>query len=453
MVRSDIPSSPPDSPPPAGATRAAGAAAVAVGLSVLAFAVWSYAMPEIGASFVGIDAPAAAQFRRAFGLSRTVSPATFRAGLGAVLALCAAAYLALGAALAAGGRLPARAVGAASVLLALAFALFVPPILSADVYSYVGYARRALVHHLDPTLATHADLVRLGDPIAPLVRGIIPAPYGPLWIIVALAATAPVVHASLWAQVAALKLVAAAGFLALAAGGRRLAERLQPGWGPAAFAALALNPFLLIEGPGNGHNDIVLAAFVVWALVAAADRRWGRAFALVGAGAAIKFIPLLLAPWLAVRASRDGAPRARERPVVFWASAAAMLLAPLVLGYLPFWHGAETFAGLHQRWIANRGAPGAPATWRTTAALVALGAAYGIGLRWSARDLRGVAAAWVGVSMLTFVLLAASWYPWYWIWPFSMALVRWDRRGQAVSLVLFCVVAGFTVLYAAAVPP
>jgi hypothetical protein len=450
VVRSDILSSPSDSPPPAGATRAARAAALGVVLSALAFAAWSYTMPEIGASFVGIDAPAAGHFRATFGLSGTVAPATFRAGLGAILALAAAAYLALGAALAAGGRLPARAVGAAGALLALAFALFVPPILSSDVYSYVGYARLTLVHHLDPTLATQADLLRRGDPIAPFLRGTIASPYGPLWTVVSLAATAPVVHASLWAQVAALKLVAAAGVLALAVGGRRLAERLAPDGGPAAFAALALNPFFLIEGPGNGHNDVVLAACVVWALVAAADRRWWRAFALVGAGGAIKFVPLLLAPWLAARAGGDGAPRGRA--LSFWTGAAAMTLAPLVLSYLPFWRGTATLAGLHQQWATGRSV-GVVAAWRTAAALVALAAGYGIGLRWSARDLRGLVAGWVGISALTVVLLAESWFPWYWIWPFSTALVCWDRRGQAASLVLFCLTAGFTVLYAAAVPP
>ncbi|HLK91319.1 MAG TPA: hypothetical protein VKZ18_15585 [Polyangia bacterium] len=450
MVRSDIHSAPSDSPPPAAATRAARAGALAVVLAAAAFAVWSYAMPEVGPSFVGIDAPAAGHFRATFGLSWTVSPAAFRAGLGLILALGAAAYLALGAALAAGGRLPARAVGAVSVVLALVFALLVPPILSSDVYSYAGYARLALVHHLDPTVATQADLLRRGDPIAPLVRGAIASPYGPLWTIVSLAAAAPVVHASLWAQVAVFKLVASLGFLALAAGGSRLAERLAPGQGPVAFAALALNPFFLIEGPGNGHNDVVVAACVAWALVAVAERRWGRAFALVGAGGAIKFVPLLLAPWLAVRARREGA--ARGRPL-FWVGAAALLLAPLALCYLPFWRGAATFAGLHQQWAAGRSSPAALAAWRTSAALVVLAAAYGVGVRWAARDLRGLVAGWVGISTLTLVLLAGSWFPWYWIWPFSTALVRWDRRGQAASLALFCVTAGFTVLYAAAVAP
>jgi hypothetical protein len=430
------------------ATHAARGAALAIGLALIAFAVWAYAMPPIADSLVGIDSLAAAQFRGVFGVRWTTTEGTFRFGLATILALASASYLALLAALVAGGQLPPRTVGAASAAAALAFALFVPPILSADVYSYVGYARLALVHHLDPYLATQVDLLRRDDPIGPFLRGSISSPYGPLWTLISMATTAPLVRAPPWCQVVAMKLVAAAGVLALAAGGRRLADRLSPGQGSTAFAALALNPFFLIEGPGNGHNDVIVAACVAWAFVAVADRRWPRAFALVGCAGAIKFLPLLLAPWFVWRAWRD--PAARGRGAVYWAGAVALVVAPLVIGYLPFWHGMATLAGLRQQWTVGRGVGGPIGPM--LGLVIGLIVAYGLASRWAARDLSGLVSAWTAISGLGLVALAGTWFPWYWIWPWSAALTRWDRRGRLAALFLFCLVAGFTVLYAAAAP-
>jgi len=413
---------------------------------MIAFAIWTYAMPAIAESLVGIDSRAAAQYREVFAVRWTVTETVFRFGLATILALASAGYLGLFAALAAGGQLPARTVGAVSTVAALAFAIFVPPILSADVYSYVGYARLALVHHLDPYLATQVDLIQQGDSIGPFLKGAIASPYGPLWTLISIAATAPFVQTTPYCQIVAMKLVSAGGFLALAAGGRRLADRLWPGRGSTALAALALNPFFLIEGPGNGHNDLVVAACVAWALVATADRRWPRAFTLVGCAGAIKFVPFLLAPWLAWRAWRD--PAARNRGTAAWAGAVALVLAPLVVGYLPFWRGAATLAGLHQQWAKGDGARGP-----LIVSLIGLVLAYGVASRRALGDLRGLVSAWSVISGLALVSLSATWFPWYWIWPWSAALTRWDRRGQLVALFLFCLVAGFTVLYASAAPP
>ncbi|HVV52273.1 MAG TPA: hypothetical protein VHO06_21570 [Polyangia bacterium] len=431
------------------ADRIAGAAALAIGASLVAFGVWSYLIPPVDVTAVGLDPPAGGQFRALLHLGwRLPSEQVFRQGLAVILGIAAAAYLALLGALDAGGRLSPRWTGAGAGALALAFAALVPPALSPDVYAYVGYARLAVVHHLNPYLATQNELVRLGDPTAPFLKWGIASPYGPLWTLVSLAVTAPLAGAALGVQVVAMKLVAAGGLLALAAAGRALAERIAPGRGPTAFAALALNPFFFIEGPGNGHNDLVMAAGALFALVAAADRRWWRAFLLVGCAGAIKFVPLLLGPWLVVRAARArGA--STPRTIAFLAGSGAVVLAPLVASYLPFWRGLATFGGLQQRWIDRGGAHGAVATAGAALGLAALTAGAAL---WSARDLGRLVFAWVVASAAALVLFAGAWFPWYWIWPWGAALVLWDRRGRTASILLYCLVVGLSLRYAWATP-
>ncbi len=425
--------------------RAARLAAGALGASLVAFAAWASRMPPGYRPHWQVNPLAAAQYRAILGVPHAVAAdGPFRAGLAAGLLAVAAAYLALNGALFAGGALRPRRVLAASAILATALALFAPPVLSPDVYAYLGYARLAVVHHLDPYVATQETLVRLGDPTAPFLKWPISSPYGPLWTVVTMIPTALLARAPLAVQVGALRLVVVGALLALSAGGRRLAERLSPGSGPATLAALALNPLFIIEAAMNGHNDVAMMACLVWALVAAADQRWTAAFVLIGCAGAIKFLPLLLAPWLAARRFSHSSVSVARR-LLGLAGAVALVAAPVALAYLPFWRGLATFEGLRHRWGGASGWLNGP--WREAVALMSL---YALVSWWvAARGLRGLVVGWTAISAPALLMLARPWFPWYWIWPWSTALVLRDRRGALLALALFCVAVALSLFYAA----
>jgi hypothetical protein len=88
-------------------------------------------------------------------------------------------------------------------------------------------------------------------------------------------------------------------------------------WGVGSW--LVLVPLL---GPVSYTRlDLVVAASLVWAFERAARGKWGQAGALIGLGAAVKVVPLLLLPVVAL-----GAP-ARKRLLTFGACIAVCVLA------------------------------------------------------------------------------------------------------------------------------
>jgi hypothetical protein len=362
---------------------------------------------------------------------RAVDADTFRIGFRVGVAAACFAYLGLfasGLARAPSRRHVAWIAGAAALVIAVAG----PPALSEDVYAYVGYARLALVHHLNPYEATQRTLVGLGDPTGPFLRWPIHSPYGPLWTLICMAAVVVFPRAWIWGPLVLLKLVGAAGVLMTAEGGRRLAERLSPGRGALVFAALALNPVFLIEGVANGHNDVVMMAFVMWALVAADERRFGRSFFLVGVAAAVKFVPLLLAPWLLVVALR-GAPPARRALVA--SHALLLTLAAPVLAFAAFWRGPQTLAGLRTRSAMGQEMSGGDLRGE----LALLAAAYLAISWWVARGegTTRVLAGWVLTSLGVVLLVSGVPFTWYLVWPWAAALVLVEGRGVALAAVLF----------------
>jgi hypothetical protein len=369
-----------------------------------------------------------------------LSASMFRTGMLAFLVSSSFAWLVLCAALL---KFPAprvRTAAWACGAVAFAMAALCPPSLSNDVYLYVGYARLAAVHHLNPYVATQGTLVTLQDPTAPYVTWPISSPYGPLWTLLGMVPVALAPRASLWAQVVVMKLLAAGALVATAHGGRRLAERLAPGRGDAVFAALSLQPFGLIEGAGNGHNDLVVVAFALWALAAMAEERPRRALALIGLGAAVKFVPLILAPWVAGRALK------RHAGARFLVVALLLTVVPLVASYLPFWQGLDTLRGLERRWTLAQASSGAH-RWGLP---LAAAASYAALTAWVLRgDVSRSVVGWIGAAIGTILLLAGSWFPWYVTWPLAAAVTLPDRRGRLLTGLVFCFAAFLTFNYAA----
>ena len=466
------------------------------------FTIWIQRMPPGFDSLRGVNPLAAAGWRARFHAGGAgMDGASYRAGVQVLQVMSWVCYGALLALVYRGARFGAAWTWRLAVPLVVAVAVAMPAALSADVFAYVGYARLAVVHGMNPHLATQVDLVKLGDPTKPYLHWPIASPYGPLWTLVCMAVVAAgelVARSNVWGPVLALKLIAAAGVLGMAAALRVLVGRgdeerpgtagaldrgAEPRRADAAFVLTVVNPLLLTEGPGNAHNDVVmmalaLAGFVAWLTPARARPRPWLAAAAFGVAAAVKLIPLLVLPWLALdtlRPAAGSAPpppaRARWRRLARAAGIALVGLAPVVLSYAPFWSGGRALGGLAERFrsadapddappaarapppasgaVGEAPAPGASprrplrapghpfahVVRRTWLSALVYAAATLLLLRGGVPLLP--LTAWAYVSGVVMLFVAGLWFPWYLSWTWPAVLARTNRHHQILTLLLF----------------
>lgn len=335
-------------------------------------------------------------------------------------------------ALACARALPAPVALGAIVLAHVAF-LLAPPLFSADVFGYVDYARLAVVHGLDPY--HHGAAAAVHDPVFRYVRWHdVFTPYGPLFTVASFPLAWLSVPVALWT----CKALAALLSLACVALVWQVARRRETD--PVfAVVLVGLNPVLLAYGVGGAHNDFLLLALALGAILLALLERPGAA----GAGAAlalgVKASGGIVLPFLVLGTRR-------RRTALAGACVAAV--AVFAIGVAAF--GADTFGfarqiGQQQELVARYSVPSQVAALLGFASIpgglraaftVALVAALG-GLLWATwrRRIDWIAAAgWATLALL----LATAWFvPWYVVWLLPLAAVARDRRLLGATL-LFC---------------
>jgi alpha-1,6-mannosyltransferase len=343
-----------------------------------------------------------------------------------------------------------RRVWAAIVVLVVAFAV-VPPLFSHDIYSYVDYARLGVLHGLDPYLF-RPDAAPADAAYAHVAWTHVTSAYGPLFTL----ATYPLAWLPVWTAVAALKAAAGASVLAIAI----LVARIAPSRGVnplGAAAFVALNPVVLLQVVGGGHNDAIamLAATIgIAAILGARAASGGAAFL---AAAAIKVPAAAAAPFALLGSGQNGAPNRRTRftfgppdgPKVnfAWRFLTGAFLTALAIGfaaYLAFgWHWlhALDLVGHRQGKATHLSIPSTasritgvdPTAVRTVAlALYAALFIYLLARTWQGHDwLRS--AAWASLTLL----LATAWLlPWYLIWALPLVALSRDKPLQLLAIAL-----------------
>lgn len=273
-----------------------------------------------------------------------------------------------------------------------------------------------------------------GDPVAAEVRDYASATssYGPVSYIAG-GLSLPFVGDGLRANLAGVKAVAGL-FLVLTAFLAALAAR-QLGRDPAMVAALiGLNPLMLWEFPGNGHNDTIMAAFGVAAVLFIVREAWPQRALGAGLGAASVLAKFGLAP-AAPLVAAYWFPRWRTIIAIAVLASGALLVIPLITEDLP----GPIVRQVAPAGVITRG------FWRETWDLagngetsqrVIMGAAYGLTIAIAAyltwrhplKQPRDLVVA-TGILLFFFIFLGYAGYrPWYQIWylPFAMlAGVRW----------------------------
>jgi len=226
------------------------------------------------------------------------------------------------------------------------------------------------------------------------------------------------------------KVVAALGMLVLTALAARLAaDRV------AATVLVGWNPLFAIHFAGGGHNDSLMLALVLGALVLAASGRRVVAGAGWALAVLVKWIPIV---FLVLRGLEARAAGRRVSHLGF--AGAAVLVAALatwrygldwVRAFGPLARNAEgqTSYALPHR-VEQLGAP-------HEVALALAGLALGVGLAWLAREAtRG--RAWLGRAGCLLLATTPWLAPWYAVWALPLAAAEGDRKAQLVALG-FCV--------------
>jgi len=331
------------------------------------------------------------------------------------------------------GAISARA-GVGAVIAAHAIFLLAPPLFSADVFGYVDYARLWVLHGLEPYVAGAADAAR--DPATPFVRWRdIPTPYGPVFTLVSAPLAWLGVPAALWA----CKALAAALSLACCALVWRIA-RLRALDPLRAVLFVGLNPLLLAYGVGGAHNDFLLLALLLGAVLLAVEQRAASAGALGVLAVGVKASAGVVLPFLLL------ATRTPRRALAgTLATGAALLLAALVafgdeaLGFVSQIREQQRFVAAEivpNKLASVLGFDTLPAGLRLLFALAFAGALAGLlWATWRGRLDWLTAAGWATLALL----LSTAWLvPWYVVWALPLAALARDPRLRGATL-LFCV--------------
>jgi hypothetical protein len=346
----------------------------------------------------------------------------------ALLAALFACYLV---AVACAGWIPARlAVGAIVALHVIV--LLAPPLFSADVFSYIDYARLGAIHGLDPY--THGAAAAPGDAVAPFVGWHdVASPYGPLFTLAGYALAHLSVALTLWIY-KGLGALAGLGCIALV---WRLAVRT--GQEPRRAAMLVgLNPLFAVYGVGGAHNDLLMELLVLGAIASALREHQRSAGAQLALAALTKAAAGIVLPFMLVGASRPG----RALVGALTATVAAGLASLAIIGGHPLEFVPQLFA--QQRLVAHFSVPNQLGVLLGQGGLrpairIVCTSGFIVALAWLLwRTRRG--ADWIaGAGWATLAALVTSaWLtPWYVVWLLPLAAISPSRRLRIATLA-FC---------------
>ena len=194
--------------------------------------------------------------------------------------------------------------------------LFMPPFISRDVYSYVFYGRTMSVYHGNPYIMVPAG--RPHDIILPLIRWRHNASvYGPLFNWLSFSITRAAGN-NIALNVFGFKALAVAFYAGCLPIVYSLTRRVSPGRENFSLAVSAWCPIVIMHICGGGHNDSLMAFFILAGFLLYRKERAFLGLLVVTVAVMIKLTAVLaLAPYLVlyVRDKRGRPlPRTKRRP-------------------------------------------------------------------------------------------------------------------------------------------
>ena len=367
------------------------------------------------------------------------------------IAVLVGAWWAIGRRLRAGSTVAPRWMTVTATLWALP--VFVTaPLFSEDLYSYAAQGE-LLTHGLDPYHHGPSALHSAWLASVPRIWQDAPAPYGPVYLQLA-ALAVRLSGGDLFVALLLLRLAAAGGLALVAGYGPRLARACGVAPTDALWLGLA-SPLVVAHLVGGGHNDAVMIGLLVAGLAIAAQRRGLRGAilgsALVALAALVKAPAAVALPFLILLVAGTGRGRLWRGFAIV--AGTTVLVVGLVTGVTRLRFGwvvaAASSPGVTVQWTsiptglgmaagAVAGVLGAPASTDTAVAIsrvlaTVLAAGIVVGLWWRVRRTEevGRVVRTSGYALLTVVILAPVFHPWYFLWaavPLALSESAGRRR-------------------------
>jgi hypothetical protein len=357
---------------------------------------------------------------------------------GRAAAILCGLWLAYGLAIAAVLRLPtaqrreALRIVTVVTLLGHAAMVLMPPVVSGDLFHYALFGRMVSHYGLNP-YAVAASRLR-EDPLWPYASwNFLTTHYGPTFTWLSAAMTWLSNGGVFWTAIA-FKTLAALMNLASCWLIRDISARVGEGDGLSAFALYALNPLVLFETAGLGHNEAIVVAFALTGVsLVLRGHPWSAIVAFL-LSADVKNVTASVALFFAVQFifQADGA-RLRVRRA---AGVLAVGVLVAVVLWAPFWHGRASFATSGALINQGRGVrTGERGQGIGVTRLAIFGALVGACAMFAARGSVSRALNASAAVGLVFLIWLFPWaYAWYAI-P-SLALVIAANRSRANALLL-----------------
>lgn len=252
--------------------------------------------------------------------------------------------------------------------------IWLQPMTSSDLYGYLARAYLIADLHRNPLISLATMLP--GGYLVPHARP--PAPYGPVWLLL-MGGVGYTAGEHLFIAMMLDKLLTSIATIASIIMVAWLAEQTLPGQRLAPIILMGWSPLLLFEAIGNGHNDIVMMAFVLASLVSIQARKPLLAFPLLALGVLIKYsVGALVPAWsifLLLRFAWKGSGgiwpkeirstrvlQTMRNLLLYWRQQIDWRVIGQIFGlgglisigiaiaaYAPFWAGLKSFTGLGQQ--------------------------------------------------------------------------------------------------------
>ena len=339
----------------------------------------------------------------------------------------------------------------------LAPMLLGPPLFTRDMFSYLAQGALPLAG-LDPYAVGPEALPGIFTQNVHYFWQDTPAPYGPLFILLAKTVSGLVGGATggnIIAGVLLMRLRLALGLVLLVWALPELTRRLGGRVAVALWAVVA-NPVMVIHMVSGGHNDLLVMGLLACGSLLALRGRHMAGIALVTAAMAVKAsaavaLPFLVLVWAAHLAGSQRARIAKATAAgvaVFVAVFGAITLAARVdLGWLPAlsapsmivnWMSVPTGVGEFVHWVLEFPFDLPKQPFVNVARVIGGAALLWIAVRqwWAARDGGPDAIRRAGIVLLAVAVLSPATLPWYVSWGMALlAAAPWSPK--ALSWLVF----------------
>jgi len=182
-----------------------------------------------------------------------------------------------------------------AIIVTAGILVFSYPAFSYDFFNYLFTAKTVLVYHKNPYLVIPLQFAGVDPWLSFMHWTHLPSAYTPLWILVTLP---PFFFGFgyflllLWG----LKAVMVGAYIFTIIGIGKILEKVDREYMYIGMASFAFNPLIIIESLVSSHNDIVMMALAVWAIVFFQQKKRWISWILLSLSIGMKLMTIFLIP-------------------------------------------------------------------------------------------------------------------------------------------------------------